>query len=176
VDVLTLKALLQKGGVNHFSIGLLFAADRMWHLLEDPSLPGPGVLGAIDRGYVVVTDRYKYSSMAYQGSFTGIDYIRLINSKAVEADIIVYIDVPVEVALKRIRERGKKPDIYEKLELLNKVKESFGKVLERAREEGAEVIVVEPMDGGREKPIEEVQGEIRRRVMKSLNSLVESSP
>ena len=38
-------------------LALLFAADRIWHLVEDPSLPGNGVLGALRQGYIVVTDR-----------------------------------------------------------------------------------------------------------------------
>ncbi len=167
-----LKDLLRRGETNHFSVGLLFAADRMWHLLEDPSLPGRGIRGAISNGYIVVTDRYKYSSMAYQGTFTGIDYIRAINSKAVRADVIIYIDIPVEVALKRIRERGKEPDMYEKLELLARIKESFNTVLELARSEGTLVIVVKPLKDGEERPIKEVQEEIRRKLMEYVGSLL----
>ncbi|MCE4613295.1 MAG: dTMP kinase [Desulfurococcales archaeon] len=170
-----LKSLLRRGNVNHFSLGLLFAADRMWHLLEDPSLPGNGIIGALSSGYVVVTDRYKYSSMAYQGSFTGIDYIWAINSRAPRADVLVYIDVPVDLALKRIEERGAIPDIYEKRELLTAIKESFKTVLSHAKKEGALVIEVSPVRGDREMPIHTVQNEIRNRVVEYLKTVKETT-
>lgn len=166
-----LKSLLRKGNVNHFSLALLFAADRMWHLLEDPSLPGKGVMGALSNGYVVVTDRYKYSSMAYQGSFTGIDYVREINSRAPEADVLVYIDVPVDLALKRIEERGAIPDMYEKRDLLVTIKDSFKAIIARARGEGILVIEINPVEEGREMPIHLVQNQIRRRVAESLKAV-----
>ncbi|MGC9209989.1 MAG: dTMP kinase [Acidilobus sp.] len=152
-------------------MALLFAADRAWHLRSDPSLPGgKGVLGAIEQDYVVVCDRYKYSSIAYQGA-AGVsqDWLWSLNSFAREADIIVYIDVPVDVALSRITERPRR-EAYERTDFLLRVKAKFDEVLRRAAEMGVRVVKVSGVKDGEERPIGEVSQEILRAVVELLRS------
>lgn len=83
---------------------LLYAASRMQHLKER-------VLPALERGDIVICDRFLDSSLAYQGYARklGMDSILKINHFALDhlPDLTVFIDVKPEVALKRLANRNK---------------------------------------------------------------------
>ncbi len=113
------------------------------------------IIPAIERGAFVISDRYADSSLAYQGYGRGMDleFVKLGNSiatKSLRPDIVFYIDVPVEIALKR---KGKS-DRMEKKDFLEKVREGY---LKLAKERGYVVI-----DGT--ESVEEIWEKIRRRV------------
>lgn len=79
---------------------LLYAASRRQHLVEK-------VLPYLEKGYIVLSDRYIDSSLAYQGYARelGIDEIYQINQFATHGllpDLTIYIDVKPEVGLTRI--------------------------------------------------------------------------
>ena len=75
---------------------------------------------ALERGCWVLLDRYYPSMLAYQGA-TGIDPIelqRLNESFAPQPDAAFWLDIPVEVALGRIRNRGETNDAFEQQHFL----------------------------------------------------------
>ena len=85
---------------------LLFLADRAHHIsdLIKPSL---------ESGLNVVCDRYFFSTLAYQGYGRGQDLVALKNlvsfaHGAMSPDLILIVDLPVEVALKRAEARRSK--------------------------------------------------------------------
>jgi dTMP kinase len=95
---------------------LLFAADRVEHIQNE-------VAPALDEGKLVVSDRYVYSSLAYQGSAgLNIDWINAINKLALKPDLAVFIDVAPEIVLKRL---NRKKSIMETLETQKKVREIY---------------------------------------------------
>lgn len=149
------------GAVDSDVMALLFAADRLWGLR----------LGVAERcggrPEVLVVDRYKYSSLAYQGVGSGLEWVDAVNRKAPEAEILVYIDVPTEVALRRITARERR-EVFETPEFLERVKSMYEEVLRLARARGVKVIRVEGVRGGVERGIEDVQGEIAERVFEAL--------
>jgi dTMP kinase len=82
---------------------LLMAADRAQHLDEL-------VTPALQRGQHVVSDRSAYSSLAYQGYGRQLDLamLKLFNSWAINnrwPDLVVYIDVPLDILLERLKKR-----------------------------------------------------------------------
>ncbi|MBD5390615.1 dTMP kinase [bacterium] len=83
---------------------LLYAASRMQHLKER-------VLPALERGDIVICDRFLDSSLAYQGHARGLgmDSILKINHFALEhlPNLTLFIDVKPEIALKRLANRNK---------------------------------------------------------------------
>ena len=61
---------------------LLFAADRFEHIENE-------ILPALDKGKIVVSDRYIYSSLAYQGA-AGLDlkWIKMIKKEVKKCDLV----------------------------------------------------------------------------------------
>ena len=81
----------------------LYAASRSQHVEEV-------IAPALDRGDVVICDRYVASSLAYQGYGRGLDLeeIEQINRLAVGEclpDATIYLILPVEAAWKRLGRR-----------------------------------------------------------------------
>ncbi len=78
---------------------LLFAADRIEHVQNE-------VLPALAKGQLVISDRYVYSSLAYQGSAgLSLDWIEAINQHALKPDLALFIDVDPEVVLARLKRK-----------------------------------------------------------------------
>ena len=96
----------------------LFVLDRKEHVEEK-------IQPALDDGTVVLMDLYYYSSMAYQVA-GGIDVnvIRERHSFAPKPDIVLIFDLPVTVALERVRGHSV-ADEFEKEEHLEKVREAY---------------------------------------------------
>ncbi|MGD2066877.1 MAG: dTMP kinase [Candidatus Bathyarchaeota archaeon] len=113
---------------------LLFAVDRVEHFEKD-------VKPELREGKVVVSDRCVYSSLAYQGA-AGLDleWIEEINRFALPPDLAIYIDVPPEVVVKRIR---RKKSVMERLDTQRRVQEVYMKFVESGK--------LKPIDGDRNK-------------------------
>lgn len=101
---------------------LLFAADRFDHV-ENTVLP------ALKKGRIVVSDRYVYSSLAYQGA-TGLDleWIEKINEHAVRPDLAIFIDVEPETVVQRLKPRK---SVMENLETQRRVRDVYMKFVEK---------------------------------------------
>jgi dTMP kinase len=100
---------------------LLFAADRIDHIQKEVS-------PELEKGRLVVSDRYLYSSLAYQGSAgLSLDWIRAVNLHALKPDLALFVDVAPEVVLKRLK---RKKSVMEDLETQRKVREVYLKFVE----------------------------------------------
>lgn len=101
------------GDLDPRTEALLMAADRAEHVAAE-------IVPALAAGRHVVTDRYLYSSVAYQGHGRGLDpqWIRDLSLWAaggLEPDLVVFLDLPVDVA--RARVHGVAPDRLEREEI-----------------------------------------------------------
>jgi len=103
---------------------LLFAVDRVEHVESE-------IKPALEEGKIVVSDRYVYSSLAYQGA-AGLDlnWIEGINRHAIRPDLAIYIDVPPEVAVKRIKRRR---SVMETLQTQQRVRGVYMRLVENGR-------------------------------------------
>jgi dTMP kinase len=91
--------------INPHAELLLYAADRAQHLVEV-------IKPAIDRGAIVLCDRYTSSTIAYQGYGRGLDLalIETLNQLAtggLEPDLTLWLDIDVEIGLNRVKSRLK---------------------------------------------------------------------
>lgn len=83
---------------------LLYAADRSHHVQSK-------IRPSLERGAIVVTDRYLDSSVAYQGAARelGVDEVRDLSLWAVGGllpDVTFLLDLPAEVAVERAEARS----------------------------------------------------------------------
>ncbi|MHC3129103.1 MAG: dTMP kinase [Candidatus Bathyarchaeota archaeon] len=121
---------------------LLFAVDRVEHLEKM-------VKPALEEGKIVISDRCVYSSLAYQGAAElDLEWIEEINRMALPPDLAVYIDVPPEVVVKRIR---RKKSVMERLETQRKVREVYMKYVKNGK--------LVPVDGDKRK------GEVAQNIL-----------
>ena len=85
---------------------LLYAASRRQHLVEK-------VLPALEKGSIVICDRFIDSSLVYQGIARGIgvDEVYRINEFAIEGhmpDATIFLSVDLQTGLRRVENRGEK--------------------------------------------------------------------
>jgi len=118
-----IKRYCLHGGKRVSSIveALLFAADRYEHVETE-------IIPALKDGKIVVSDRYMYSSLAYQGAVgLSLDWIRKINEHAVTPNLAIFIDVEPDTVIKRLKP---KKSVMENLETQRKVREVYLKFVE----------------------------------------------
>ncbi len=132
---------------------LLYAADRAQHVAEVVRL-------ALDRGAVVVTDRYLDSSLAYQGAGRelAVDEVARLSRWATEGlrpDLVVLLDVDPAIGLGRA---GSEPDRIEaeSLAFHARVREGF---VELAESDPDRYLVLSA-----DRPVDAVRDAIRGRV------------
>jgi len=107
---------------------LLFAADRIDHLNRI-------VRPHLEKGYVVVSDRYVHSSIAYQSITVGDQrWVKELNRFAEKPDLVILLDADPETGLRRIKRRRAR---FERVEILEKVRRKY---LELAEREGFKII------------------------------------
>jgi dTMP kinase len=162
VGSLLLSILKKQVKADHKTIALLFAADRIEHLLNKQE----GVLQKLSDGYTVITDRYYFSSYAYNGTHSDIDWVIEINKMSAQIlrpHVNFFIDVPPEVCMERINSNRASTELFENLDSLRNVRakylEAFGKLQSREK--------VTIINGNR--PIEDISADLWQAV-KSLLS------
>jgi dTMP kinase len=129
---------------------LLFAADRIDHVRKE-------INHMLVDNKIVVSDRYVYSTLAYQGAAgLDIEWIWSINKYAAKPDLAIYIDVSPEILLKR---KGWGSSVMEQIEIQKIVWKFYMKLVDRG-----EMVCV---NGNRSK--EEVFSEILDLVLRLLN-------
>ncbi|HEY6748429.1 MAG TPA: dTMP kinase [Mycobacteriales bacterium] len=113
------------GSLTPRAEALLFAADRAHHV-------DTVIRPALDRGEVVITDRYVDSSLAYQGAgrSLSVDDVRRLSRWATDGlkpDLTVLLDIDPEVGLERARSSTKQHDRLEResLDFHRRVRAAF---------------------------------------------------
>jgi dTMP kinase len=95
---------------------LLFAADRVEHVENE-------VLPALREGRLVISDRYVYSSLAYQGAAgLSLDWIEKVNAHTLKPDLAVFLDVDLKTVMNRLKSRK---SVMENMETLQKVRDVY---------------------------------------------------
>jgi len=119
---------------DHRTIAGLYVADRLDHLLNKTN----GILLKMDEGYTVVTDRYYFSSYAYQGTHMSLDWVIQANSLSAELlrpDLTIFIDVPPEVCMQRLSEGRDMIQLYESLDNLHNVRKKYFEAFDKLKDQ-----------------------------------------
>jgi dTMP kinase len=120
----------------------MFAYDRELHN-TDPEI---GILGMLKDGFTVISDRYYYSSLAYQGAALGYETVAALNleDKSIRTpDLCIFLDLTPEKSLERIGKRGEETEIYENFDYLSKTRAMFFDVFDRLRARGENIAVID---------------------------------
>jgi dTMP kinase len=134
-----------KGPFSGWSLALLFAADRQDHFDTE-------IAPKLTDGLDVVCDRFTMSSLAYQGAQLGdVRWIQEINREAADPEVVIFLRVRPEVALRRRHAASVDRDIFEVDAFQRRVARSYEDAIRRLRRAGATVVEV---DG--EAPVEDV--------------------
>ena len=120
----------------------LFAADRCEHIFGKG-----GVRELCESGKTVVSDRYFFSSMAYQSVSCGEELPKLLNSPFPLPEYLFYFVINPEVSLGRVNARGEHKEIYETIEKQKKIAAQYEKVIseyeKNADETGMKIIRID---------------------------------
>lgn len=140
------------GDISPRSEALLYAADRAHHVY---SLIRP----ALERGDVVITDRYFDSSIAYQGAgrVLSSSEVARINRWATESlfpTITIILDQPAEIGLSRIKNADRLES--ESIEFHNRVRQEY---LQLASMDPERYLVIDA-----QRPVIEIHQEITARI------------
>ncbi|AEH23920.1 dTMP kinase [Pyrococcus yayanosii] len=123
--LILIGGIINGGRISHEAEALLFAADRAEHVKKV-------IEPALREGKVVISDRYFYSSLAYQWA-RGLDveWLISVNSFAPRPHLVILLDLPAKESMRRVRLRGAESEFDKLLELQRKVRENYLKLAER---------------------------------------------
>ena len=119
---------------DHRTIAGLFVADRLDHLLNKTN----GILKKLEEGYTVITDRYYFSSYAYQSTHMDLDWVIKANSLSanlLRPDLNIYIDISPELSIERLNKGRSTIELYETLENLQNVRNKYFEVMDLLKNE-----------------------------------------
>ena len=130
---------------------LLFAADRIEHVENE-------VLPALNEGQLVISDRYVYYSLAYQGAAgLSLEWIEKVNEHALKPDLAVFIDVDPKTVMRRLKPQK---SVMENMETQQKVRDVYLKFVGKGK--------LVRLDGNRAK--NEVADALSKMVLKFLET------
>ena len=145
------------------ALALLFTADRLEHVrtLIEPRLK---------EGYVVISDRYYLSTLAYQ-SASGVDleWLMALNADCPRPDLTILLDAPAGVCWARIRSNRPHLELFEDPSFLEAVRQRFLELTELLREKGERIVIVRT-DRAFEEAHREVIGHVRAILFKAHGS------
>ncbi|MCR5763502.1 MAG: dTMP kinase [Treponema sp.] len=157
--------------VTNETAAYLFAADRNEHIngqlcTQDNTLI-TGVSKACNEGNIIISDRYFFSSLAYQSISCNSEIPRTVNSFFPLPELLFYFDITPDISLKRINERSFK-EIYEKEEFLNKTVKAYKSVLKEYqnpdKNKGMKIIIIDAT---------ETKEEISNLIWKEIQNSIE---
>lgn len=121
----------------------LFAADRAMHNTH----PQCGINKLLNDGITAISDRYYYSSMAYQGADIGFDKVmelNLGNPDIRHPDLCVFLDLTPDISLERIKSANRETtEIYETYEILEKTRNKFFEILDTMEKMGDRIVKID---------------------------------
>lgn len=126
---------------------LLYIASRRQHLVER-------ILPALDRGEMVLVDRFIDSSVAYQGfgrslKVADIDWLNDFATDGLKPDLTLYFDIEAEEGLARIaksKERGADRLDRESVEWHQRVREGYLSILEKEPNRVRKIDASQPLE------------------------------
>lgn len=136
IGLLLRRILRRELQVTPETVALLFAADRTEHVRE--------MTGRLERGEVVVCDRYLFSSLAYQSVACDFHFVLRLNRAFPLPRHVAFLDTPVPVSQQRLSLRGGR-ELFDGEEIQEAIRAGYRRAFGLFAGSGMEV---HTLDGG----------------------------
>ncbi|MEM0099547.1 MAG: dTMP kinase [Desulfurococcaceae archaeon] len=124
-DIVTVVKTRYKAYRDPYIDALTFALDRLIHVKSK-------IKPLLDNGYVVISDRYFYSSVAYQTACGApMEWVIEVNKWALRPDLAIYLDIDPDLALKRKGTSSSRFPEFENIELMRRVRTIYLELVKR---------------------------------------------
>lgn len=126
--------------VDQRTIASLFAADRTDHLTHEIN----GMKEKVDQGEIVLCDRYYFSSYAYHSGHVDLEWViqvNALNARMLRPDLTIFIDVDPSVCFERIQQSRSDLEMYEKIDIMTKVRQNYFNAFDHLKDEENVVII-----------------------------------
>ncbi|WP_236976305.1 dTMP kinase [Membranihabitans maritimus] len=153
-------AFTHKIELDHKVIAGLFVADRLNHLLDK----NEGIITKLTEGYTVITDRYYFSSYAYQGVHVPLDWVIQANAMSAELkrpDLNIYVDIDPATSMNRLQKTRESIELYETFENLQNVRDKYLEAINKLKNQ-EEIFIVDGTNPPKS---------ITNAIMEKINSL-----
>lgn len=147
-----IRNIILNGSIDKRTEVLLFAASRREHVVKK-------ILPALNKGKIVISDRFLDSSIAYQVFARQVAYeeVMKINEFATEnltPDLTLYFDVDVKIALTRTKNRVDNNALdNEKLDFYQKVKDGYDNLAQENQSRIIKIDANQPLENVIEKTL-----------------------
>ncbi|MDX9957254.1 MAG: dTMP kinase [Clostridia bacterium] len=119
------------------TVARLFAADRAEHLYGNG-----GIVASSAAGLLAISDRYLFSSLAYQGLTCGQELPAALNAGFPLPGLLLFFDLDPKAAMDRMAGRSKL-DIYENLEFQKQVAAAYRHTISNFEGLGMQIVRID---------------------------------
>lgn len=141
----------------------LFAADRAEHLWGKD-----GIVDQTQNGLTVVSDRYLFSNLAYQGVTCGESLPKMLNSSFPLPELLFFFDISAKKSLERVEKRGEDKEIYENENFLNNTAIRYRNIIEQYKKTAYNEMKIVEIDATL--PKEKISDLIWKEILPIINS------
>lgn len=130
VGKLIRQILRKEINASEETLAALFVADRLDHIQNEDD----GMAAKLEEEIHVISDRYYWSSYAYHGLSMPIAKVVEMNDichQLLKPDLTIYLDLTADESMKRITQRNEAQEKFEKLELLQSIRQNYFIAFER---------------------------------------------
>ena len=130
-------------GFDAKTIAYLFGADRCEHIYGKE-----GILAQLQAGKAVFSDRYLFSSLAYQTAAGAADLAKLQNEGFPLPEFLFFFDLPVDISMDRVMGRSNTLEIYEEKTFQYKVQDEYKKIIDeyRLKEPKMNIVIINAVE------------------------------
>jgi len=120
------------------TIAKLFVSDRHEHIYN----PDNGIKARCNSGDVVISDRYLFSSLAYQSLDYGFEKVLELNSTFPLPEYLFFLDVPENICQQRLSSRDHL-EIYEEHTLQESIIKNYKRSMEIYKYSGMNIYILD---------------------------------
>lgn len=149
--------------VSSQTAAYLFAADRAEHLWGQG-----GIVDQTKNGLTVVSDRYLFSNLAYQGVTCGEDLPKTLNSPFPLPQLLFFFDISAQKSLERVEKRGEAKEIYENEKFLSDTASRYRAIIDQYKKLADDQMRIVEIDATL--PKEKISDLIWKEILPIINS------